>query len=365
MARSLDIDFNSTRQIVAALRIDLTNLALFYRTLPAPGSLRIFAARALDRLGGSRQHAPLLVAIDELLTLIALAGGSYTKFRNRLTSTLNAQDTAGLEAHGIEHRRGLLKHATAIMGHRAECIINMMILKPRPTDPTKIDSILVTGVVGLLTHGMPTPLVFNSINVADSQLTGDALSIRPLSGHPHALIEHFSSPDIAGLSYQRRPGGTRDVVYLPEAQRFDVVMALQKGPDVNRKLDGGVSAHMAFIRRPSRRLILDTYLHTSLANGFRSQVRAYSWHPGFQYDPVLDRDDELPDNPRLELLGTGIRNAAADSWARHAALTAHIFELAGWDPNEFIGYRCHHLMPIWQAGYVMSFDYRSAEHPAP
>lgn len=56
------------------------------------------------------------------------------------------------------------------------------------------------------------------------------------------------------------------------------------------------------------------------------------------------------------MLGPGLRSAATAAWARHAELTARLFTEAGWDPEEFVGFRCETAYPVWRAGYFMSFN---------
>jgi hypothetical protein len=64
---------------------------------------------------------------------------------------------------------------------------------------------------------------------------------------------------------------------------------------------------------------------------------------------------------RLELLGRGLTNAATDHWTRHAEATGWMFERLGLDPGEFSGYRLEVEFPVWDADYVIWFEYRKGE----
>ena len=53
---------------------------------------------------------------------------------------------------------------------------------------------------------------------------------------------------------------------------------------------------------------------------------------------------------------------------RHAALTAHLFEQSGWNPHDFVGYRCDTTFPIWLAHYNFNTHFnepRPAAEPEP
>jgi hypothetical protein len=39
----------------------------------------------------------------------------------------------------------------------------------------------------------------------------------------------------------------------------------------------------------------------------------------------------------------------------------HVFERVGWDPEQFVGYRCEVAYPVWQAAYCMLFDFGPAK----
>ena len=39
--------------------------------------------------------------------------------------------------------------------------------------------------------------------------------------------------------------------------------------------------------------------------------------------------------------------AIADAWNRQAELTDTLFDLAGWDCRDFVGYRCDERSPVW------------------
>jgi len=65
----------------------------------------------------------------------------------------------------------------------------------------------------------------------------------------------------------------------------------------------------------------------------------------------------FPSQPRLELLGYGLDRMHTASYPRQRELATFLFDHLGWDPNDFVGFRCELPHPIWRAGYCMSFEY--------
>ena len=114
---------------------------------------------------------------------------------------------------------------------------------------------------------------------------------------------------------------------------------------------------------PARRLIFDVYLHREIARRCIPSIEAHLWNSSAGQQGLWRWSTRFPRGPRLLLLGTGLGNAEAERIPGHAALTAHVFERAGWDPTEFVGYRCDVEYPIWRAGYCMLFDFTGNELP--
>lgn len=343
---------------MAATKLGAGEPATFFRALPAPRSLRTLADSMLAKQGASRRSAPVFAAIGDLEKLVEACGGSFAKLRARLAEDARLVDDSASSVQLSVLQKGIHKHAAQLMGHSVGVILNMMITRPIPDNPEHTETIGVNGLIGLESTSGPIPLVFRNLKFQKGGQADLQMKIAPLDDHSHAMVRAFSSPELESAAFESVPGSARDVVSIPVGRPHDVIMATHAAPDANRKLGRGHTGHMAFVRRPARRLIIDSYLHRDLATDQRTGIATYAWHPGMRYDPLLDKDDELPCRPRLELLGEGLARADSSAWPRHAALTAHLFELAGWDPSEFCGFRCDEAMPLWNSVYIMTFDYR-------
>lgn len=359
LSRELDVDFSCCQQVVTALRVGGDDPGLFFHKLPGPQSLTNLAHAVARKLDQPRTNTPISQAINDFQKLIEEFGGSYANLRRRLAATpLDGGDAAAIE-HSLQTRKGLQKFAAQLMGHNVDVLLNMLIVRPIPGSPELIETISVNALVGVESASGTLPLLFRNIPIRPE----DTIKIRPLdTDSPNSLVRAFSTPELAGASFEQRGQLSRETLNLPLGAPCDVVMATHSMPHINQQHHKAHFGHIAYARRPTKRLLIDCYLHKDMAADQQTSVAAYTWHQGFRYDPLLDRDDQLPVSPRLEILGQGLERAATNAWHRHKALTAHLFELAGWNPGEFHGYRCDEPMPVWNSAYIMTFDYR--EHNA-
>jgi hypothetical protein len=97
------------------------------------------------------------------------------------------------------------------------------------------------------------------------------------------------------------------------------------------------------------------WLHRDLERRVRPAIDAQLWYPNLS-SPGGDRwVTRFPDPPRLQLLGEGLVHARSDAWPGHADLCRVVFDRVGWEPSEFVGFRCEVAYPVWRGGYCMSF----------
>lgn len=64
---------------------------------------------------------------------------------------------------------------------------------------------------------------------------------------------------------------------------------------------------------------------------------------------------------RLEILGRGIDGSDWPGWEGQRRMTELTFEHAGWDPSDFVGFRCYAEFPIWRSAYHLCFDFSEAK----
>ena len=52
-------------------------------------------------------------------------------------------------------------------------------------------------------------------------------------------------------------------------------------------------------------------------------------------------------------LGSGLESSASEAYTRQKELTLHLFKEHGWDPSEFVGYRCEMELPVWRSAVCL------------
>ena len=64
------------------------------------------------------------------------------------------------------------------------------------------------------------------------------------------------------------------------------------------------------------------------------------------------------DQMEFHELGRGTGGAASRRYDRQRSLADHMFEDQGWDPQEYVGFRCEMELPIWRSGLCLVMEPR-------
>jgi hypothetical protein len=377
MVRYLKVDRMTCRRIVAGAAEARPEPALLVR-LPGARGLRQFLA-ALERIGiDAGPLATAEAAVREAEEVVRQVAGSQSRLAARLRAEPEAQTRLGAAGRG--ERAAALRERLAgvvfeLIGKRAEVKLAIVIMRPCPDDPTHIDRASILGTIGHSARPDSPPLVVTSGRAPESG--EDAVDFATLVARtpargrtPQSVLREFTTDPPPLVSSRTGPTSSQivqviDAAALKTHATVDVVtagVAYHAGPHPARS-PRGVGEEWALMNEPAGWLIHDVYLHREMARGCIPSVEHHLWRPGFESSADDRWYTRLPDGPRLEILGPGLRSAAADPYPRHEALTARGFELLGWDASEFVGYRCQVRWPLWRAGYCMSFDFGTAAKP--
>lgn len=177
------------------------------------------------------------------------------------------------------------------------------------------------------------------------------------------ILENFCSTPLPTISQRDRDGIVSYIVNSsPETmgQTFDLVMCdqllgVRRQPGTYKLR---IDEMFAFINYPCEALIFDVYLHRSLAikciPGLDVHVTTPTMSDPLKNDRWVTR---LPSSPDLIVLGAGLAKASSKLCPRQAELTAELFRRYGYNPAEFVGFRCEERYPEWRMSYRMFFDY--------
>jgi hypothetical protein len=190
-------------------------------------------------------------------------------------------------------------------------------------------------------------------------LDGTPLEGREATG----LLENFCSSPLPIVASRDTTGRLMQVLDQSQAEpgaSMDAVLAyrlphVSKLPSLE---DPPIYLEAVNMTVPAEHLVSDLYVHRSLTAGCTPSLNLYLGRGTGGCDLIDRWHEQIDGAPVLGLLGPGIKNAHAAAWERHAELTRHVFSQLGWDPNEFVGYRCEERWPLWNCDYVMALDYR-------
>jgi hypothetical protein len=146
------------------------------------------------------------------------------------------------------------------------------------------------------------------------------------------------------------PGSEVDLI-LAELNRNELPSTVAAG--------SGRKAHFSSeVATPSKRLILDVFVHRDVYPNSEPELRLYDRAQGSTGDVNDPRNEAF----RLDMaesivsLGSDPTNFRADSIASYRELTGAVFERLDWDPHAFRGYRVAIDYPLLGSQIVVVFD---------
>ena len=389
MSRILELDRATCQRLVAATARPDAGVETLVQ-LPGVQGLRQFLAAMARRplnVSANEQIAAASAAVDTFESLIREIGGSQRKLRARLAVERAGQAEGVIAAAGasddVSMREALFRASAAVTGRWSETTISLSIIRPLPVGTSgerMTESIKLRGLIGHRARPDAVPLEsFQNANLrvpaADgvSGPTFSALNGRPISGHtPHLLVTEFCSQPLPRVVSHSVGNGVIHVIDVPESpdgspmSGADIVFAERPSrPDRHpATLQPPVGEVMTLMNFPSRHLVFDVYLHRDIASHCIPSLELHLWTPSVNTHYSSRWSTRFPGGPRLQVLGSGLRGASSNAFSRHAEMTAYLFNEVAWNAEEFVGYRCEVVYPVWRAGYCMSFDFSASVPPS-
>jgi hypothetical protein len=382
LARELDVLRVTCQRVVSALSGEVGG-AVALSKLPGPEGLRQFVS-AFKRTGvPAAQIEGAGAAVAALERLITVTGGSQTKLNERLgvsggVPAVRTSDAAGGTPGALAtqaQRQALHEAAVGVTGRACETSFSMYAFRPHPQSPLTLERALCKGVIGAVVAPGGLPLVLGS---GDTLHTEEAALRAGLAPENHGrtketILSAFTTSPLPTVTTKSRTGALHQVIDPAafagggegEARPVDVVTALRACHLMYDPTTGAptLDAVWSLVNCPSARLIFDVYLHADMERLYRPSIDALIWGPDL-HAPVQERwTTRLPNQPRLQLLGRGLGHAASEHYARYAEVSAAFFGHIGWEPDDFVGFRCEVRYPVWRAGYCMGFEYLGQPGP--
>ncbi|MDF1809593.1 MAG: hypothetical protein P1U42_07855 [Phycisphaerales bacterium] len=363
MSKHLNIVRNTCQRVMHAIRDQSPNAQTLVK-LPGVKGLEqmLDAMRSTDiKVDTIELAQSAVVQFDQLINSLA---GSHTK----LASRINAAGTVGTHSYlgSAEAREQLFQSAINVTGRSAATNISLYAFRQSPENPDVLQRALASGLLQttVVPGGMPVVIrAGDTLQWDDPEnRTLDYLDdSKPHGNTPDALLKEFTTHPLPTVSSQGTSDNLIQVIdpaNFDGPQTLDVITAARSNHPFRDPKTGNLTLDevWSLVNCPSARMLFDIYLHRDLERMVRPQIDAQLWYPNLSSPGGQRWITRYPSPPRLELLGDGISRAKTPSHPRHFELTGTLFDRVGWDPYEFVGFRCEVIYPIWRAGYCMSFQ---------
>lgn len=362
MARHLGIVRNTCQRVSHALQDPEPSLATLVK-LPGVKGLGQMLDAMRQRGLPDREIELAAVAVERFDQFIRDHAGSHARLIARIEAGEAGGQGTGLGSEPT--RRALFEAASGVTGRNAEATISLYLFRPSPTDPAVLQRATVTGLWRTLVvpGGMPVVIAAGdtltwaeperrTMRLADES---DAQGVTP-----DALLPEFTTRPLPTVSSRGASGNLIQVIdpaHLENPETIDVFTLARADHPMFDPATGACTLDevWSLANCASRRLVFDVWLHRDLERRVRPAIDAQLWYPNLS-SPGGDRwVTRFPDPPRLQLLGEGLVHARSDAWPGHADLCRVVFDRVGWEPSEFVGFRCEVAYPVWRGGYCMSF----------
>lgn len=377
MSRLLSIDRATCQRIVGAIsRPDPTLDTLVQ--LPGVEGLRQFVAALSSKFteqGALERLAAADAAIDRFDELLTELGGSQRRLKERLDVARlvsSGAEIPALDGPDSEHaRESLFRAAAGVTGRWSAASLFLAIIRPVPGDPTLTDCVRLHGMIGARWRDPCIPLEIGRTATLRADGHGPlfaTLTDTPITGStPGSLLTDFCSSPPPPITAREIGNRIVHVIDTPEniEQPIDVVIGSRTAvPDRHpATLQPAIGEVWSLQHLPARTLVFDTFLHRDIARRCIPSLEVHLWRPDVGGHAAARWSTRLPGGPRLEVLGSGLGATATTIYPRFRDLLESTFSRVGWDPDEFVGYRCEVPYPVWRAGYCMLFDFTGNEMP--
>lgn len=367
LARFLNIDRGTAQRAISAARLSRDPIEALAKG-PGTAGLRQIVRGAQD----AGLTADAIRGVSSAADLFESALRELGISQSGLVRAIEPPEEAAIpgmpsmqSGDSVDARRRLFEAASECVGRVMDARTIVMMVRPKPQDPAKVEIFGGHGVIGYRARPDVMPLVLGrSVDPSDKDAHAHASGAAPvkssipvLSGE-RVLMEFCTDP--LALVTSRRRGRELHAVVEPRGidEAVDVVLASNApDDDENSQYLRKLQETRFNIRVPARAAVFDVYLERSLAQNCVPSLEMFLWprearstRPGNWYDA-------LPSAPLLQVLGTGIRKASSAAYPRQAQLTERLFEASAWNPDQFVGFRCETAYPFWASCYTMNFDY--------
>lgn len=341
---------------------------------------RLFAAlrsqdplAAVNRLPGSTAMRHVLAAARQhgaSASVTQVAEDSLRNFdqfvRERFDDRAGLDAAIGASLPGARRKleaaskQTMFRGACGLKGVTSDATLVTFFALPSADDPSRCDTAVVNGFVGLRRVRPGATMQFSSIllesdnprlNIASADGTSPLLE--PFCDPPQPPLIRRNEGKVVHYQLEDRGVGPKSAVNLYTAEFYPRNHPRYRDPAKPDK-----RWFYGSIDHPTKLLILDVLIHEEMWPQCEPELRLYDTIIYGNADP----NDPRRDKDRLDLaesiapLGQGLERFRCEDIPRYHKLVSYMFERLGQDGSRFRGYRCRIAYPFYGSQACVLFS---------
>ncbi|MFA6044956.1 MAG: hypothetical protein WC718_08230 [Phycisphaerales bacterium] len=263
------------------------------------------------------------------------------------------------------NRHLVYRGMSALRGISVDTSFETMIVSPNAATPERCDVLFCAGMLGMrrVIPGAPLRLLAIRHRTEAARyetVDGAPMERRPIDG---LLREYCSKPTPTMTESQSDDNITIGISEddFGIEQSLDLVFAeVGVAQGVANPEPGRRMGHGHTVVKPTRELVLNTFVHRDLWQGLKPECVVYDTAGHGNADPRnRKRDiDLVPQAIQLAELGEGLDGVATPSIPNYRGFLTDMCGRRGWNPAAFRGFRFTVTYPIYAGQYAMVFTAR-------
>lgn len=290
-------------------------------------------------------------AIDSFATFLNCIGLSQTKLATALSLHYESTDPE----KRLQRRTKLFDAAASLMGQSMESTISIMAFKNHPSEAFNFEQIAIRGYAGIsASHSaMPIRLPINAAFSDFRKVEGSEAAREPQS-----LIDAFCTTPLptidARMIKEENLAHIINPEHIPDGELFDCFASQQSMWKIDKP--GMHKSIWLYNDYPSRSCTFDVYMPEGIALHNSFSADCHLWGTSLLAPPEDLWMTRFSTQLEYIPLGRGISESDSPFYTCHKELTEHMFNIKGWNPDEFFGFRCQMTMPVWRSGICLVIE---------
>ena len=319
--------------------------------LPGVHGLKQFLNALRNKSSAEEQLAEAFEATAAFEELLRQLGLSQTSFSAALELYQKANDPD----QQLARRTALFEAASGVTGQAADHTISILAFRPSASGAINFEQIAMRGYAGMRASESAMPIRL-PINMAYSDFRN--VTSEEAARQPQHLVESFSTKPLPSIDQRviksEHLAHLVNPEHIPSGESFDCFARQRNLWSV--KSVGKHKAIWLYVDYPTKQCTFDVYFHRTIAEQHQASGDCHMWGTSLLAPPEDLWMTRFANQMTFSELGCGIGQDSPTTHKSHKALTQDMFDHEGWEPSEFMGYRCSMAFPIWRSGMCVVLE---------